>query len=419
MTALVDALEPRVRQGARCSAPTATCGSPRTRRRTRPTRARSSPAGPRTGWYVQVGAPGRAGRRRVLRRAGSPQLAAIRDAIADDRPAAELRADRWTSWRKPGWELGGEPLKTTPRGYDADHPRIDLLRMRALTLSRTYAPADWMGHGRGSRPSARTGGRCGRSSSGWPTTSVRARTRASPTGDRLGRLTRRQVLRDSAGVGSPSAPTGSPTGRSASPRAHRAADLRPVRARVHRRLAVRLLGVLGAGGSPWSGAATGVLLGSATPCTASASPPLLALAGRPSGWSARSSSSTSRRPWPWRTTTPDRGPVASASGRPASPSSSSGTWPPWSARSASPRSVTRGLGARRRGPGGVPRAALAAAHDRDAAPRRRGRCASSPWSSRRSSRQGIPVLAAGLVAVAAGLRQAASAQRPGSPEVAA
>ena len=32
----------------------------------------------------------------------------------------------------------GERLKTVPRGYDADHPRIDLLRHKTLTLRRDY-----------------------------------------------------------------------------------------------------------------------------------------------------------------------------------------------------------------------------------------------------------------------------------------
>ena len=40
--------------------------------------------------------------------------------------------------RRKGFELGGETLKTTPRGYDADHPRIDLLRHKSMTLGRSY-----------------------------------------------------------------------------------------------------------------------------------------------------------------------------------------------------------------------------------------------------------------------------------------
>ena len=43
------------------------------------------------------------------------------------------------------WTIDGRQLKTHPRGYDADHPRIDLLRNRALTVSRHYEVEPWMG----------------------------------------------------------------------------------------------------------------------------------------------------------------------------------------------------------------------------------------------------------------------------------
>ena len=36
------------------------------------------------------------------------------------------------SLEKRGFEIGGDRLKTTPRGYDADHPRIELLRHKSL-----------------------------------------------------------------------------------------------------------------------------------------------------------------------------------------------------------------------------------------------------------------------------------------------
>ena len=89
-----------------------------------------------TGWYVQVSARG------VMVGAGfygatSAGLARFRDAIVDDtrgvgfeRLVHRLVAD--------GWELGGDRLRTTPRGYDADHPRIALLRHKTLSLSRWY-----------------------------------------------------------------------------------------------------------------------------------------------------------------------------------------------------------------------------------------------------------------------------------------
>jgi uncharacterized protein (TIGR02453 family) len=94
------------------------------------------PSGPSTGWYVQVGAPG------VLVGVGfyeaSPaRLAGVRTAIADERRGAQL-ARIIATLRADGWELGGESLKTAPRGYDASHPRIDLLRHKSMTLGRSY-----------------------------------------------------------------------------------------------------------------------------------------------------------------------------------------------------------------------------------------------------------------------------------------
>jgi uncharacterized protein (TIGR02453 family) len=94
------------------------------------------PSGPSTGWYVQVGAPG------VLVGVGfyeaSPaRLAAIRSAVADDRRGRQLM-QIVGRLQRDGWELGGDTLKTSPRGYAADHPRVDLLRHRSMTLGRSY-----------------------------------------------------------------------------------------------------------------------------------------------------------------------------------------------------------------------------------------------------------------------------------------
>jgi uncharacterized protein (TIGR02453 family) len=93
-------------------------------------------SGPATGWYVQVGAPGvRVGV--GFYEASSPRLAGIRAAIAHDLHGPELERiiDGLTA---EGWSLGGETLKTTPRGYDADHPRIALLRHKSMTLGKSY-----------------------------------------------------------------------------------------------------------------------------------------------------------------------------------------------------------------------------------------------------------------------------------------
>jgi uncharacterized protein (TIGR02453 family) len=94
------------------------------------------PRGPSTGWYVEVAAPGvRVGA--GFYDASSERLGRIRDAIADKRRGTELERIL-AGLESDGWEIRGERLKTTPRGYDADHPRIELLRHKSLTVGRSY-----------------------------------------------------------------------------------------------------------------------------------------------------------------------------------------------------------------------------------------------------------------------------------------
>ncbi|MGZ4464568.1 MAG: DUF2461 domain-containing protein [Nocardioides sp.] len=93
-------------------------------------------AGPATGWYVELAAQGM----RVgggFYEASGARLAAIREAMADDKTGPAL-ARLLTRYEKDGWEVGGEKLKTSPRGYEADHPRIDLLRRKQLFVGRPY-----------------------------------------------------------------------------------------------------------------------------------------------------------------------------------------------------------------------------------------------------------------------------------------
>lgn len=90
---------------------------------------------PETGYYVQISAQG------VMVGGGcywfSPErLAAFREAIVHDHYGPDLERRLRTAERK-GLEIGGETLKTKPRGYDADHPRIELLRHKSLTLGHT------------------------------------------------------------------------------------------------------------------------------------------------------------------------------------------------------------------------------------------------------------------------------------------
>ncbi len=93
-------------------------------------------AGPSMGWYVEISARGtRVGS--GFYEAGGPRLAAIRDAMADEKTGKAL--DRLLKrLEKDGFEIGGDRLKTSPRGYDADHPRIHLLRCKQLFANKSY-----------------------------------------------------------------------------------------------------------------------------------------------------------------------------------------------------------------------------------------------------------------------------------------
>ena len=89
-------------------------------------------AGPATGWYVEISARGvRIGA--GFYEASSDRLAAIRDAIDRRAHRHRARADRRGARVADGWSRSAaSTLKTSPRGYDADHPRIELLRHKSL-----------------------------------------------------------------------------------------------------------------------------------------------------------------------------------------------------------------------------------------------------------------------------------------------
>lgn len=90
---------------------------------------------PATGWYIEIGAPGV----RVaggFYRASPAGIATVRTAI--DGPDGAGLEKIIATLRRAGWQIGGDRVKTSPRGYPADHPRIELLRHASLTVSRDY-----------------------------------------------------------------------------------------------------------------------------------------------------------------------------------------------------------------------------------------------------------------------------------------
>ena len=77
------------------------------------------------GWYTPLGA----------------QVHRFREAV--DSPRGAVLESLLPRLRRR-FTVEGNPLKTKPKGYDLDHPRIDLLRMRSVTVSRTYEPEAWL-----------------------------------------------------------------------------------------------------------------------------------------------------------------------------------------------------------------------------------------------------------------------------------
>jgi hypothetical protein len=69
----------------------------------------------------------------------SDQVARFRTAVDDERRGSDLEK-RLAALE--GLTVAGETLKTRPRGYDPDHPRIDLLRHKGLYAWRAWEPDD-------------------------------------------------------------------------------------------------------------------------------------------------------------------------------------------------------------------------------------------------------------------------------------
>ena len=96
------------------------------------------------GGYVQFSARGLA--------AGSgyyvmmpDQLDRYRRAVDDDKTGADLEG-LVTVLRKAGIDVTArESLKTAPKGYAKDHPRIELLRHKGLIAWKEWPVAAWMG----------------------------------------------------------------------------------------------------------------------------------------------------------------------------------------------------------------------------------------------------------------------------------
>lgn len=91
---------------------------------------------PGTGFYAQLSADG------ILASGGfhshaPDQVERYRQAVYAERSGAAL-AGIVSRLERDGLSVGGDQMKTRPRGIAADHPRLYLLRYRSLTASRDW-----------------------------------------------------------------------------------------------------------------------------------------------------------------------------------------------------------------------------------------------------------------------------------------
>lgn len=94
------------------------------------------------GHYVHVGPSGlfvAAGYYQMA----SDQVSRFRTAVDDERRGAALAAIV-DEVRSLGYVVGGDALKTRPRGYAEDHPRIELLRQKALVAWQEIGSPAWL-----------------------------------------------------------------------------------------------------------------------------------------------------------------------------------------------------------------------------------------------------------------------------------
>jgi uncharacterized protein (TIGR02453 family) len=73
------------------------------------------------------------------------QLERYRAAVVDEATGADLDAVV-AAIREAGHDCGAhEALKTAPRGYRRDHPRIELLRAKGIIMWHRWPPGAWLG----------------------------------------------------------------------------------------------------------------------------------------------------------------------------------------------------------------------------------------------------------------------------------
>jgi uncharacterized protein (TIGR02453 family) len=93
--------------------------------------------------YVQLSAEG-LGAGAGMWQMDPEQLARYREAVAGDGPGAELEEIIATIEKADVTVHGHGVLKSAPRGFPADHPRISLLRYKGVTAWKQWPVEPWL-----------------------------------------------------------------------------------------------------------------------------------------------------------------------------------------------------------------------------------------------------------------------------------
>ena len=93
-------------------------------------------------YYVEISATGLVVGCGYWMMAGD-QLDRYRAAVDDDTTGPAL-VEAVAAVKAAKLDIGGEALKTAPRGYPRDHPRVELLRHKGLAGIRRFEPAAWL-----------------------------------------------------------------------------------------------------------------------------------------------------------------------------------------------------------------------------------------------------------------------------------
>ncbi len=94
------------------------------------------------GFYLQIGPEGLTTGGGYHHHA-SDQLARYRAAVDEESSGSQLE-QLVDALRVTGFQIGGDQLKTRPKGVGEDHPRLELLRHKSLVAWRDHGMPPWL-----------------------------------------------------------------------------------------------------------------------------------------------------------------------------------------------------------------------------------------------------------------------------------